>query len=694
MTLKPLSRSSSSSRAIAASLCLISANAFANNIEVITVTATNNTAANAQDSAVGSAIKPDLADWLDSVPGAAVNRNGPVTGIAQYRGLFGDRVAVAIDGHKVVGAGPNAMDAPLSYVTPLIVESMSLYRGIAPVSAGIDTLGGTIDVKMRKAKFSNSDDWQYKGAMLAGYQLENKADTLASWVNISSQNQALMVFVNNQTGEDYENGNGIIVAPTTFNKSQAGLDYRTQFGTNELGASYHYVDTHDSGTPALPMDIDYIYGSRFNVDGKFQLGQWQADWLVGYVDAEHTMDNFNQRSNMMPEMFRKNYATAETTDIKFHLSRANGNNQWQLGLDGVFAKHNSTITNPNNGMFNVVNFNGVEDNRVSAFVQWQHQMQSTTYSLGARLKRNEANAGMVSHHMAMMNMMVGQLVNGINGTDRSVEDSNYDIAFNLRTTLSEQASFYAGIGVKQRAPSYQERYLWMPMEATGGLADGKTYIGNINLDSETASQLELGLSYNSGDFYIAPHVYYQQIDDYIQGVTTSNMAAQMVAKMMMGDESPLQFANVDAQIYGADVQWHYLMNNSWKLSGHASYVRGQRRDVEDNLYRIAPANVGVAVAYLADTWQTELSFTAYARQDKVADQNFEEETGGYGVVNFSGEYDFNDSITLRAGIDNLLDRNYQNHLGGYYRVKNGPIDNMSRMPGEGRNSFVELDYRF
>ena len=44
--------------------------------------------------------------------------------------------------HPVIGAGPNAMDTPLSYSTPLIVDSMTVYRGIAPVSAGINTLGG------------------------------------------------------------------------------------------------------------------------------------------------------------------------------------------------------------------------------------------------------------------------------------------------------------------------------------------------------------------------------------------------------------------------------------------------------------------------------------------------------------------------------------------------------------------------
>ncbi len=38
----------------------------------------------------------DTATALRDIPGATANRNGPLTGIAQYRGMFGDRVAVEI----------------------------------------------------------------------------------------------------------------------------------------------------------------------------------------------------------------------------------------------------------------------------------------------------------------------------------------------------------------------------------------------------------------------------------------------------------------------------------------------------------------------------------------------------------------------------------------------------------------------
>ena len=44
----------------------------------------------------------DTAAVLKDIPGANVNANGPVTGIAQYRGMYGDRISVVIDHLGVV----------------------------------------------------------------------------------------------------------------------------------------------------------------------------------------------------------------------------------------------------------------------------------------------------------------------------------------------------------------------------------------------------------------------------------------------------------------------------------------------------------------------------------------------------------------------------------------------------------------
>ena len=62
-------------------------------------------------------IMVDTAVALKDVPGANVNANGPVTGIAQYRGMHGDRVSVVID--QLVALPAEPAERPAVTVVPL-----------------------------------------------------------------------------------------------------------------------------------------------------------------------------------------------------------------------------------------------------------------------------------------------------------------------------------------------------------------------------------------------------------------------------------------------------------------------------------------------------------------------------------------------------------------------------------------------
>jgi iron complex outermembrane receptor protein len=431
------------------------------------------------------------------------------------------------------------------------------------------------------------------------------------------------------------------------------------------------------------MDIEYIESHRLTLDGAFELADWQGEWKIGYIDADHGMTNHLMRVNANPAMFRRNNATAETSDFAVELGKTFSFGELAFGVDGYFAVHDSVITNENNAMFEVVNFNDVEDNRYGIFSEWQNKFEQTTVQLGVRLKRAQANASNVSSSMAMMNPMMKMLQNNFNNADRKVSDNNVDVALSSETKLSESLSLYAGVGIKNRAPSYQERYLWMPMESTGGLADGNTYIGNINLKSETAKQVDLGLTYQTNDAMVSPHIFYQSIDDYIQGTP-----------VMLGMNQQLKFSNVDAKLYGVDLNGYLHISEQVELSTIVSYVRGERRDIDDNLYRIAPLNGQVNISYTADNWMVTTSLVMSAKQDKVSGTNKEQKTAGYGVVNLDAQYFASSDLTLRLGIDNVFDKNYQNHLGGYNRVKGTEIAVMSRLPSEGVSAWAEVTYSF
>ena len=679
------------SQALAVILSVTATSVFAeditkSSIEVITIEAPK-LAQSDTALAEGNLVMPDVADWLKTVPGANINKNGPITGIAQYRGMFGERVAKNIGGQHIVSAGPNAMDAPLTYINPIMVKSVAVYRGIAPVSAGIDTLGGAIKVNLKQAEVDTGTT--LGGDLALSYNDINDASTFAGDLNISNENTGVLLYLTDQQGDDYQDGDGNTISSTQYNKQQYGADLRHQQDGWEIGLTWHHAETDDSGTPALPMDIDYIESDRYSLDGKLSLNDWQLSWQLGYQDAIHGMDNFSQRVSMNTSMYRYNTTDAKTRNYKFLLSQGD----WLFGLEGYDSDHNADISNPENAMFSIANFNQVKNQRNSAFVEWTPSSGKFSHTLGLRLKDNRADAAEVSSSMAMMNPNIKALRDEFNDADRDVSDTTFDLALNSEYQWSNALALNYALAIKQRAPSYQERYLWMPMQATGGLADGKTYVGNINLDVETAYQINAGLSYQQDDFAIAPQFFYQKVDDYIQGTPSTDMRVKMVASMM-GDDSPLTFDNIDATLYGVDMNWHYRLNEHFKLSGIVSYVKGERDDINDDLYRISPLNTRINLLYQYKNWQSNLAIHAYASQDDVSALNNEQASAGYAVVDWQVDYFVSSGLVVRLGANNLLDKQYSDHLGGVNRANGSDIAVGEKVSAMGRNVYLAMDYQF
>lgn len=67
----------------------------------------------------------------------------------------------------------------------------------------------------------------------------------------------------------------------------------------------------------------------------------------------------------------------------------------------------------------------------------------------------------------------------------------------------------------------------MPMESTAGLADGFSYIGDINLKQENSFELTAGLDWSNRRFRMTPGFYYR--DAYF--ITVESVAASTQHKV-------------------------------------------------------------------------------------------------------------------------------------------------------------------
>jgi iron complex outermembrane receptor protein len=634
----------------------------------------------------------DTGDLVKKLPGANINANGPLTPIVQYRGMYGDRVNVLVDGMHISMAGPNSMDSPLSHIPASQVSSVSLYRGIAPVSSGMETIGGSVLAESKQAEFADSDAFEFHGNTSAGYASNGNSRYASVLASEANDTHRFDVAASTDRGNNQAFADGDI-KPTEFKRDTLSLGYGLQAAGHFLDVNIKHHDTGATGTPALPMDIIYARGEtyRLNLAKELNNGGTLRSKLH-YQDADHLMNNYALRPPLDPAKLRYNYAEVQAHG--FSLGYEQG--AWSLGIDTDRSSHNSTIYNPDSAAFFMDNFHDVQRDRYSAFAEWNGELEHhLTLETGARLTRVNTNAGEV--YSSMMGGMA-TLSSNFNQASRKQGDTLVDLVAKLTKSINHDLDLEIGLARKQRAPSYQERYLWAPMESTGGLADGRVYVGDINLKPETAYQLELGLDWHTPQSGISPRVFYHRVNDYIQGVTSSNTQVNMVAKMMNpAAGTPLQFSNVDAELYGIDTNWYYTLSSDWQLDGTVSYVRGKRRDVSDNLYRIAPLTTRTMLSYVQPMWRSSIELVAVASQRQVSAENLEEKTAGYALINLSTAYQAAKNMTLTAGINNVFDRDYANHLNGYYRIKdsyNADIAQGERIPGLGRSLFAGINYNW
>lgn len=646
----------------------------------------------------GSGGTLDTSELLKHIPGANVNRNGPLTNLPQYRGLSGNQVNVMVNGVNLKEVGPNSMDTSLSNIPKAVVESVKVYRGIAPVSSGIETLGGTIATESRKGDFAEQGEIETHGLASAGYSWVNNGRYAGLNASVANENHRAFFNGTYEKGLDYRFGGGQTVRPSRYERSTWGVGYGFNMNDQEVGISYDHKNTVNSGTPSLPMDVKWIRGDvgNLNYSGEFGDG-YLVDARGFFQTSSHRMDNYSLRPVPTPggaPRFRlmDTNLTAGGYNVALTIPDLLAG-KLVVGADGDLASHNATVRDPTNQMFFIKNFNDAIKNRYGFFLEWDGQVTDAfNIELGIRYNRIEMNAGAVDSSLSPPPAKL--LATRFNGANRNKANNNVDGVAVFRYTATEELDLELGFGSKTRAPSYQQRYLWLPLESTGGLADGRVYVGDINLKSERSYEVEFAVDWHHERFYLTPAVFYRYIDNYIQGVPVTDMATLMVAgRIQPGGPGPLRFSNINANLWGTDLEAGFSVTDYLRFDGILSYVRGRRvGSMSDNLYRIAPLNGRLKMTYERGDWMAFTEFVGAAKQVSTARFNGERPTAGYGLFNvrvqYQPSYNYVEGLTIAAGVDNILDKDYADHLNGINRARGSDVPVGFRVPNPGRNVYL------
>ena len=626
------------------------------------------------DPVSAHATAPDAAALAARLPGAALINNGAISGQVQYRGLFGDRLSVRVGGQDFQTGGPNAMDPPLHYAPAILLDRIVMSRGAAPVSEG-PGLGGLVEARLKTIGFGTGDAMAPSASLAASWRSADRGLAVGGVAGLASTRWRINAIAAWEQGDDYRIPDGR-VRDTAYERLTYGLSAGFQAGGNRLSLDWRRQETGKSGNPPYAMDIDYFHTDFLRAGFDGEIAGRKVALAMGMVQVRHGMENFQSRpAPASPAQYRYSYAEAQT----FTASARIGFGALTLGADMRSVDRLVTITNPRNPAFFVGSLDRVAESRVGG--------------LGVRVDRTRSRMADPRTGTGVP-PMVAMLARAVSASNAQRGETTWDAvariwresgAIRPRLTLAH----------KMRAPNAVERFGWLPTEASGGLADGNIYIGRQSLRPEQAWSAEAGADFGNQALSFRPSAYYRRVDDYIQGAPVpATMPQQLMIAAMNGDPTPLIFTNVDAELYGLDADFGWQAMERLRFEATISWVRGKRRDIADNLYRIAPLNGRASLAWAGDAWQIAGELVGAAAQRKVSRTNGESGSPGWVAANLWFDATIAGRITLAGGIENLFDRRYAQHLAGRNRIPGSDIAVGERLPAPGRSLFVRIGYAF
>jgi iron complex outermembrane receptor protein len=645
----------------------------------------------------------DASQLLGATPGYSVAQAGGVSGLPFVNGLGDDRLKIRIDGMEITSACANHMNAPLSYIDPTQVGRIEVLAGVTPVSAGGDSIGGTITVKSVAPAFAeNSDQLRSSGRISLSGRSNGEAVNSGVSAGIASDSMSFGYSAAYARGHSYEDGNGNRVLGSMYESINQSAVLAVRDHDQQLTVRAGVQHIPYQGFPNQYMDMTDNTGKFVNADYVRRFGWGELEANAYWQRTDHEMGFFSpERPGTMPMVTHGRnvgYALKATLPLGEALKLRVGQEYHTFRLEDFWpAVDGSMMMGPQT----YVNVSHGQRDRIALFGEAEtvHNAQWTSL-LGARWESVRMNAGDVQpYSTSMMNAADAAAASAFNARDRHQRDGNLDLTALARYEADASTTLELAAARKTRSPNLYERYSWgrgiMAMTMTNWFGDGNGYVGDIDLKPETAYTLAFTAHWHGGAgaqaWFVKLNPYFNRVQDYIDVDVLDSFNPYM---MMSADGALLRFANHDAKLYGANLSWSVPVAANVKFSGNTAYTRGKRIDGGD-LYHIMPLNALLALEHTSGAWSSQIEARLVARKQHPDLRRLEPQTGGYGLLNLRTNYQVQKNLRLSAGISNLLDKVYADPLGGVYlsglQRQGGALQ---PLPGYGRSFDAGLTLTF
>ena len=692
----------------------------------------------------------DTARLLDGIPGVSVQSAGGVSGLPAIHGLTGDRNRVQVDGMDFIASCPNHMNPPLSYIDPSQVGEITVHAGITPVSAGGDSIGGSILVKSAQPFFAAAGDgWATSGTFATRWQSNGDARSASGSASLANTSVSLGVDVsvsradNYRAGDDYRSftatgreGHDIDrdeIASSAYLVRNQGAHLAVRTDAHLIIASYAQQQIPLQGYPNQRMDM------TGNNQRRWQLS-WQASEEWGAFEARiwrerlrHSMGFGPDRQywygmqSMKPGTTDYTVACAplgptcagdmpmetesRTTAASFLMS-VNLHEEDILRFGGEWQQYRlDDWWPPSGGGMWPEAFWNIRDgrrHRASLFAEWEGRLSPQWMLLiGARYSRIATRTGDVQGYDIDPNPPGSWAATqadavAFNTRHRDRSDDLGDIAALLRWTPTDTLDMELGYAYKSRAPNLYERYAWsswaMAAVMNNVAGDGNGYVGNPDLKPERAQTVSMTLDWHAPGNHKAWQLrvtpWHTRIEDYVDAVTLGNHLVERF--------NVLRYANQSARLYGVDFLADRRLGENragqWRLKASGNWQRSENLDTDRPLYNTMPPNLRLGLHQQLRGWEGSIEVEAVAAKTRVSPVRNEVPTAGYGLLHLRGGYQWT-HWRLDAGIENVFDRLYAMPTGGLYVAQGrtmgiNAIPHGIAVPGAGRSYYLalKLDY--
>lgn len=656
----------------------------------------------------------DGADYLKQIAGFSAIRNGGTNGDPVFRGMFGSRLKILTNGSEMLGACPNRMDAPTSYISPQNFDEISVVKGPQTVLYGAAS-AATVNFSRQPPHFDESSS-SAQGSVMAGSNQRFDSDLESI---IGNAKGSLRLNANSSQSDDYRDGTSHKV-PAEWHKWNADLS-ATYTPTDEswlelsMGkgdGEARYAGRGMDGSQFLRESV----GLRFEQKNLSNLVQ-KLEGQLNYNKADHIMDNFSLRQPT-PMQMGGGHGHGGMTSPQPMAHTASGT----LDTTTAMANHDAGMGSGMSGMDSAMAMQLLRktlSGRLATSLNWldytliggidgshsEHEgRMGGQYSYDSMPWDKDAKFEQIGIFAELSKPLAeGQkLVSGLRVDQHKVDYLARDAAgaayttpyasqrretlpsgfIRLESQWPEQfLTSYVGVGHVQRMPDYWELFTPVHSGSTSAF---------LGVKPEQTTQLDAGLNYRQGPWTGWLSGYVGKINDFIL-ISYHQHAGHS------GNSAGAK--NIDASIAGTEAGLAYQFTPNLRTDLNLAYSWGRNDSDDKPLPQIAPLDVRLGMTYQQDRFSLGGLLRIVDKQSRIALNQgnivgYDLGTSSrFAVVSLNAAYQLNPALNLSAGVDNLFDKAYSEHLN---RAGNAAFGYAAtqKINETGRNVWLRLGFSY